>query len=275
MPTPVRYADLHLHTFHSDGTRSPREVIDLARSHGIEIVGISDHDNLAAFFEIKGYADSTGVTLVPATELSAEHRGVDVHILAYAFDPVDEHMNQRLTSFRRTRLTRGFAILDKLLAAGFPLRRERVQELCAGASMGRPHIARALVEAGHVASLNEAFDKLLGPGCPAYVGKERFSVREAVAMVKRAGGLTSVAHPSLYPDHRKLVPEVISLGVDGIECYHPDVDEKSREFYLDLAAATGAMVTGGSDDHGLAKDEETIGTVKVPESLVQRILQRL
>ena len=270
----LRYADLHLHTFHSDGTRSPREVIDLARSLGIEIVAISDHDNLAAYFEIKSHADSCGVTLIPATELSAEHDGVDVHILAYAFDAEDDRLNERLSSFRRTRLTRGYAILDKLLAAGYPLRRERVEELCAGASMGRPHIARALVEAGHVRSLSEAFDTLLGAGKPAYVDKERFTIVEAVRMVRAAGGVTAVAHPTLYPNDRELIPQILALGVDGIECYHPDVDEEARVFYLELAAQTGSIVTGGSDDHGFAKETETIGTVKVPEELIVRILAR-
>lgn len=271
----MRSADLHLHTYHSDGTRSPREVVDLAKKFELAIIAISDHDNLAAFFEVHDYARKQGIVLIPATELSAEHKGIDIHILAYAFDPLDERFEQQLSSFREARLARGYAMIEKLRSLGYPLRTQRVQELCGGGAMGRPHIARALVEAGHVSSLKEAFDRLIGSGCPAFVGKARFSVAEAVRAVRAAGGLTSIAHPALYQNHLTVVPEILDLGVDGIEVFHPDVDETSRTHYLALAEERQALVTGGSDDHGAAKVTETIGTIRVPEDRVRRILERL
>lgn len=271
----MRYADLHTHTFHSDGTRSPREVIDLASSHGIEIIAISDHDNLAAYFEIKGYADEAGATLIPAAELSAEHQGIDIHVLAYAVDPLDDRLNERLAKFREDRLTRGHRMCERLLAAGYPISTERVLELCGGGAMGRPHVARALIEAGHVSSMKEAFDQLLRPGRPGFVAKPRFAIGEVVELVHSAGGLTSVAHPSLYPEHRRLVTEVLDLGVDGIEVFHPEVDPESRRFYTALASDRGLMITGGSDDHGTAKTTETLGTVKVEEKHVRPILDRM
>lgn len=271
----MRYADLHTHTAHSDGTRSAQEVIDVALGHGIDIVAISDHDNLAAYFEIKSYADDKGVTLIPAAELSAEHQGVDIHVLAYAVDPLDERLNDRLTKFREHRLTRGHRMCERLIAAGYPISTERVLELCAGGAMGRPHVARALIEAGHVSSMKEAFEQLLRPGRPGYVPKPRFSIREVVDLVHAAGGLTSVAHPSLYPNHRMLVAEVLDLGVDGIEVFHPEVDPESRRFYVALAAERGLMITGGSDDHGTAKVKETLGTVKIEEKHARPILDRM
>ena len=202
----MRYADLHTHTYHSDGTRSPKEVVDVALAHGIEILAISDHDNLAAYFEIQPYADARGVTLIPAIELSCGYDGVDVHVLAYAFDAHDERIDARLRGFRETRQRRGYAMVERLRALGYRIDPERVDQLAAGGAMGRPHVARALVEAGYVASVSEAFDKLLGTGKPGYVDKERFRIDEAVALIRTAGGVTSIAHPTLYPDHARLVP---------------------------------------------------------------------
>lgn len=271
----TRYADLHTHTYHSDGTRSPQEVIDVARAHGLEIVAISDHDNLAAYFEIKKYADECGVTLIPAMELSCGYEGVDVHVLAYAFDALDERIAQRLRRFRETRHRRGYAIVERLRTLGVSISAERVDQLAGGGAMGRPHVARALVEAGHVGSVAEAFDKWLGTGKPAYVEKERFQIREAVELIRSAGGLTSIAHPTLYPNHEELVPRLLDAGIDAVEVLHPDVDEASRERYTNLARFRGKFTTGGSDDHGAVKTSETLGTIRVPETMIQPILERV
>jgi predicted metal-dependent phosphoesterase TrpH len=271
----MRYADLHLHTFHSDGTRSPREVIDVARSFGLGIVAISDHDNIAAFFEIRDYAHSQEMTLVPATELSCGFRGVDVHVMAYAFDPLDERVERRLKHFRETRQRRGEQMVERLRALGLPVRSQRVSELAAGGSVGRPHVARAMVEAGHVASVSEAFDRYLRAGKPAYVEKERFDVDEAVALIRSSGGVTSIAHPTLYPDHRRLVPELLDHGIDGIEVFHPEVKGDDQSHYQRLATERGALITGGSDDHGTVKEVQTLGSIKVPETMIGRILERL
>lgn len=271
----MRYADLHTHTHHSDGTRSPREVVDVALAHGIDILSISDHDNLAAWFEIKAYADVRGMTLIPGMELSCAHEGIDVHILAYAFDPHDERIERRLRGFRETRLRRGYEIVRRLRALGIDIREERVDQLAAGGAMGRPHVARALVEAGFVASVSEAFDKYLAAGKPGYVEKERFRIAEAVTLIRDAGGVTSIAHPTLYPNHERLVPALLDLGVDGVEVLHPDVDDLNRERYANLARFRGKLATGGSDDHGSVKTSETLGTIKVPETMIGAILARL
>ncbi|HYO78120.1 MAG TPA: PHP domain-containing protein [Thermoanaerobaculia bacterium] len=271
----MRFADLHTHTYHSDGTRSPKEVVDVARAHGIEILAISDHDNLAAYFEIKSYADEQRVTLIPAIELSCESGGVDVHVLAYAFNPHDERIDERLRQFRETRQRRGSAIVERLRSLGIDISAQRVDELAAGGAMGRPHVARALVEAGHVTDVAEAFDKYLGTGKPAYVEKERFSIEEAVELIHTAGGLTSVAHPSLYRDHEILVPQLLDRGVDAVEVMHPDVNKPDRQRYTHLVRFRGKFITGGSDDHGKVKKTETLGTVRVAEDLIRPILDRL
>jgi 3',5'-nucleoside bisphosphate phosphatase len=271
----TRFADLHLHTFHSDGTRSPREVIDLARGHGLDIIAISDHDNVAAYFEIKPYADERGITLIPATELSCAHDGVDVHILAYAFDPFDERVDAYLRRFRDTRQRRGIAIVERLRELGMDIDVKRVEQLAAGGAMGRPHVARALVEAGYVSSVNEAFDKFLGTGKPGNVDKARFTIQEALMLIHGAHGLLSIAHPSLYPNADRIVPDLLDAGIDAVEVFHPDVPPADRERFTNIAKFRGRFVTGGSDDHGAAKAVETIGTVRVPESLIGPILERV
>ncbi|MEO6259638.1 MAG: PHP domain-containing protein, partial [Thermoanaerobaculia bacterium] len=231
----MRYADLHTHTTHSDGTRSSKEVIDVARAAGIEIVAISDHDNLAAFFEIKRYADEQGVLLIPAAELSCGFEGIDIHVLAYAFDAHDEAVAERLQHFRESRLQRGHRMVERLRSLGYAITQERVDQLAAGGAMGRPHIARALVEAGYTPSVSAAFDTMLGPGKPAYVEKERFRIDEALRLIHAAGGLTSIAHPTLYPDHERVIPLLLDAGLDGVEVFHPEVSEAWRDTYTNIA----------------------------------------
>jgi predicted metal-dependent phosphoesterase TrpH len=250
-------------------------VVDVALAHGIDILAISDHDNLAAFYEIKPYADAHGVTLIPAMELSCGYEGVDIHVLAYAFDAHDERIDARLRAFRETRHRRGYAIVERLRSLGCAITAERVDELAAGGAMGRPHVARALVEAGYVASVSEAFDKYLGTGKPAYIEKERFRIDEAVTLIRSAGGVTSIAHPTLYPEHERRVPELLDAGIDAIEVLHPEVDEENRGRYTALARFRGKFTTGGSDDHGTVKTSETLGTIRVPESAIGPILDRL
>ena len=271
----MRFADLHTHTHHSDGTRSPREVVDVALAHGITILSISDHDNLAAYFEIKKYADERGVTLVPGIELSCIYEGVDVHVLAYAFDATDERIEERLRGFRETRHRRGHLMVDRLRSLGYEISLARVEQLAAGGSLGRPHVARALVEAGYVASVSEAFDKLLGTGKPGYVEKERFRIAEAVSLIRSAGGVTSIAHPTLYPNHERIVPELLDSGIDAVEVLHPDVDDLNRSRYANLVRFRGKFATGGSDDHGTVKTSQTLGTIRVPETMIQPLLERL
>lgn len=271
----TRFADLHLHTYHSDGTRSPREVVDLARGRGLDIIAISDHDNVAAYFEIKSYADDRGLTLIPAIELSCGYRGVDVHILAYAFDPFDERIEPALRQFRDVRQRRGYEIVSRLNALGYDISAARVDQLAAGGAMGRPHVARALVERGYVASVDEAFDKFLVPGKPGYVEKARFSIEEALALIHGAHGLLSIAHPSHYPDKEQTVVDLLDAGIDAVEVFHPDVPDADRERFANIAKFRGRFVTGGSDDHGAAKTVETLGTIRVPETLIGPIVERL
>ncbi|HVR43854.1 MAG TPA: PHP domain-containing protein [Thermoanaerobaculia bacterium] len=267
------FADLHLHTFHSDGIRSPAEVVRLAAEHGLETIAITDHDNLAAFPEAEGLARAQGITLIPGVELSITWSGIDVHLLAYAFDPGNERLRAKLEACRDTRERRGEIMVERLRDLGIPIDLARVRELCGEGALGRPHIARALVEAGTVSTIDEAFDRFLSPGGAGWVEKERLELDEAIDIVRRAGGLTSLAHPTLYPDGEQVLRALIPLGIDGVEILHPDVGPDAREAFRAIAAEHGLIATGGSDDHGF-DGAATFGSVKVPLGLVQPILDR-
>jgi len=270
----MRFADLHLHTYHSDGMRSPRDIVELAASHQLDIIAISDHDNLAAFHEAAPLAHERSILLIPAVELSAAYRGVDVHILAYSFDPEDAKIAERLEHFRQARETRGIRMVENLQQLGYPITTEQVQALSGDGALGRPHVARALIESGVVESIDDAFRTLLKPGKPGFVPKARLDVDDAVEMIHAAGGLLSVAHPTLYPDHQTIVPELFERGVDGVEAHHPKVDLDAQRFYIELAKYHGKIVTGGSDDHGF-DGREAIGSVRVPEDEIQMIVERV
>jgi predicted metal-dependent phosphoesterase TrpH len=166
-------------------------------------------------------------------------------------------------------------MVDRLRAMGYDIRRDRVDELAAGGAMGRPHVARALVEKGYVESVAAAFDTLIGTGKPAYIDKDRFRIDEAVRLIHDAGGVTSVAHPTLYPNPDDLVPSLLDAGIDAVEILHPDVDADARERFANVARFRGKFVTGGSDDHGTVKKVETLGTVRVPEAWIGPILERV
>jgi len=268
-----RFADLHLHTNHSDGSRTSREIVDLAAELDLKIIAISDHDNLAAYDEVLPYAAERGIMLIPAVELSCTYRSTDVHVLAYAFDPKSDSIGRRLQHFRETRSDRGALIVERLRAAGFDIELSRVQEIAGEGAMGRPHVARALLEKGLVSSIQDAFERLLRPGKPGFIDKERFLVDDAVQMVREAGGVTVVAHAPLYPRWRMIVNELLVQGIDGVEIMHPSINEEARTELLAIAKKHDCLRTGGSDDHGI-EDRRTIGSIRVPEEWLGAILER-
>lgn len=267
-------ADLHLHTTHSDGLRTSREVIDLAASHGIDVVAISDHDHVAAYFEVRQHAQKKGLRLVPAVELSTSFDGQDIHLLGYDFDPASTVIEDALQRFRDRRQNRGALMVEKLIENGYAITLDRVREISDGGSLGRPHIARALIEGGYVFNMDEAFDSLLSPGRPGYVDVERITTTDAIALVHEAGGFASVAHPALYTQHRAIVDQLLEFGLDGIEVFHPDVDEANASYYLRIAMKRNLIVTGGSDDHGF-EGAKTMGRVMLREPFVQAFVDRL
>lgn len=268
--------DLHTHTTASDGQYRPAELVELARRARLTTLAITDHDTVGGIDEALGAA-STGrpLLIVPGIELSAEDDRGDVHVLGYFIDHQHDELRAHLNAFNLQRTERAWRILDRLAALGAPVARERVQALAAGGVIGRPHIARALVETGAVDSVGEAFSRYLYTGGPAYVARERLSPREAIAVIHAAGGAAVLAHPGIVPDYAELIAELAACGLDGVEVAHPQNDGVARANLAGLARKYGLIMTGGSDFHGPAiKPGIALGMVTPPPGCVKALRER-
>lgn len=271
MPSPQGRADLHTHTTASDGTLSPVEHVRWAASTGLAALGITDHDTIAGWPEAIATAAEVGLEIVPGCELSTEVEKTEVHILAYYFDPEDPAMVELLQRMRGGRRNRAREAVEKLHQLGYTqVSLERILE-AGGESVGRPHIAREMVSAGVVRTMEDAFDRFLTRGKPAFVPRPKLTPEEAIRVIKEAGGVAVVAHPGLIRDD-KWVRAFIAEGVHGIEAYHSDHSDNQRQFYARWAADAGLICTGGTDSHG-PKGTRTIlpGTVNVSLEVVQQL----
>lgn len=266
--------DLHLHTTASDGRLSPTELVAHAAASGVRILAVTDHDTIDGFDEAAAEAARRAVLLVPGIEITAVDRGRDVHMLGYFFDRADAGFAQFLVAQRATRVTRIVEMAKRLGTLGMPV---DVQSLVDEArrhtskSIGRPRLARAMIEAGYVATTREAFDKWLGRGCPAFIERPGASPEEVIGIVHRAGGLISLAHPG-----RTLIDDRIavlrSAGLDAIEVYHSDHDASTVTAYLAMARQLDFMITGGSDFHGDPAHGIAPGASVLPESEWARLV---
>lgn len=265
-------ADLHLHTFFSDGTYSPEELAMHAQRCGLKAVALTDHDTMEGCPRMAAACQAAGVEFVPATELTAEHE-VELHILGYFLDWENERLAVELAKFQRVRQQRIHDMVERLNRLGLPLRVETVFRLANCRSPGRPHVARALVQEKLCGSLDEAFDRFLKKGKPAWVPKYKMSALEAIELVHHAGGLAVLAHPGLSRAE-EAIPSLIAAGLDGLECFHTKHSTSMVEHCLQIAEAHDLLVTGGSDCHGLSKGKPLIGTIRIPYEYVERLRDR-
>lgn len=254
-------ADLHLHTTASDGVYTPQQLVRRAASLGFNLIAITDHDSVEGLAQAREAAQANGVRLLSGVELSCGAQK-EIHVLGYGFDPENEALLAFCQQRVRQRETRTAAMVEKLCQLGKPVDMARVRDLAHGA-IGRPHIARALVEAGHVLSVSEAFDRYLKPGKPAYVPKEDVKVSEAVSLIKQAGGVAVLAHPMELKMGDAMLESLIgewkSQGLEGVEVYHPSAQNNHASFLKHLAQRENLLITGGSDFHGEAVRKTEIG----------------
>ncbi len=246
--------DLHTHSNRSDGTFAPAEVVRRAAELGLEVVALTDHDTTEGLAEAEAAGVELGVEVVPGVELSAEHDGTSVHVLAYWPDVGDPELQAELRRLRDERFRRGELIVERLRELGLPVSFERVREIAGGGNIVRPHIAQAMVEAGVVATEREAFDRYLADGGPAHVPKHALDPVEAVRLILAAGGVCALAHPGMWGDQGEVPEELIermaAAGMQGLEVEHTDHSPEQRERYRRLADRLGLIPTGGSDCHG-------------------------
>lgn len=266
----MRYADLHVHTLASDGTYTPLQLIKESISRRLSAVAIVDHDTVEAIPEAIAEANGTGLEIISGVELTSEYENQEVHILGYFLDYQDKVLLEKLKLAQQARRERVFKMLKNLEGLGIRLNPETVFNIAGEGTVGRMHIAQALVKEGYCQSPGEAFGKYIGDKSPAYVLGFRLLPKEAIKIINDAGGVAVIAHPYTLRNDA-LIAEFANDGLEGIEVYYPEHSQSTINFYLDLAKKLGLLVTGGSDFHGSAKPEIKLGMVKVPFELVEKL----
>jgi predicted metal-dependent phosphoesterase TrpH len=266
----MKFADLHLHTQFSDGTFTPEELVLYAQKNGLACIALTDHDTVEGCARAAAACAAVKMEFIPGAELTAEHEDIEVHILGYFLDTENQVLLDRIAQFQAVRQRRIHAMVAALNKLGLPLRVEAVFALANCKSPGRPHVARALVKERLIGSLDEAFERFLKKGRPAWVPKTKMSALESVELIHQAGGLAVMAHPGLNRTD-EIIPDLVAAGLDGIECFHTKHSTTMSERYLEIAEKHSLLVTGGSDCHGFSKARPLIGTVKLPYGHVERL----
>ncbi len=266
--------DLHTHTSYSDGFYSPNELILKAKNSGIDIISITDHDNVAGILEAIEIGKKFGIEVIPGLEISSDIKDREIHILAYFFEPENPELERYLAFFREERLKRAIRIVNKLKSIGFNIKIEDVLERSQNSAVGRPHIAQTLLDMGLISSYYEAFNKYIGNGCPAYEKKVHLSPQSAFKIINDASGLSFIAHPGYMTE--SLLKELITAGVDGIEVIHPSHTPQQIKFYRGIVNEYFLLESGGSDFHGgKREDENNLGKYFVSTTVVDAMRRRL
>ena len=243
--------DLHSHTLHSDGDRSPEQLLAEAAAAGIRVLSVTDHDTVSGIGECRAAAVRHGVRLVPGIELSCELHGREVHILGHFLDetsPALGRLAAAMLAERRERMERMVLRAQEGRLDGVTL--EAVIACSGGENLGRPHLARVLVDRGHARSIKDAFDRYLGTGGPLWVDRRRLTIPEALEIIRGAGGTASVAHPGANGVSRQELRVLAEAGLDAVEAHHPEHPPNQAEAFGKWAAELGMLVTAGSDYHG-------------------------
>jgi hypothetical protein len=266
----MKFADLHLHTQFSDGTFTPEELAGHGASLGFATLALTDHDSVEGCARMAAACTAAGIEFIVGAELTAEHGDTEVHILGYFLDPENQTLLEKIAGFQAVRQDRIREMVAALNRVGVPLQVESVFALANCQSPGRPHVARALVKEKLIGNLDEAFEKYLKKGRPAWVPKTKMSALEGVELIHQAGGLAVMAHPGLNRTD-EIIPALVNAGLDGIECFHTKHSTALSERYLEIADRFHLLVTGGSDCHGFSKGKPLIGGVKLPYEHVEKM----
>jgi len=269
----VSLVDLHLHSTASDGKLSPAALISKAAEIGLKAVALTDHDSVDGIIPALEAAKAfPALTFIPGVEISTDLADGEAHILGYFIDYTSPELLKSLEKFRDSRLNRGQRMVEKLGELGFKLEWPRVQEIAGDGAIGRPHIARAMQEKGYIASFEEAFN-YIGHGGPAYVSREKMTPEEAVALIKRSGGLPVLAHPFTVKEPEAMVISLKAVGLAGIEAYYKDNTPQATAATLKLAGKYGLIPTGGTDYHGIGDAKEVMmGGVEVPLQAAEKLI---
>ena len=267
--------DLHVHTTASDGKFSPAEIVQKARESGILYLGICDHDSIEGLKPAQAAAgDGSDIRVIGGVEINTDIPTGELHILGYLCNFENAELKRTLEQLRESRLDRTRKMIEKLNNLGCNISYERVKAIAGSGSVGRPHIAEALLEKGYVSSFKEAFNKYINRGGPAYVEKDKLTPAEATRLIVRSGGIPVLAHPLIFDNPEPLIRELKAVGLAGLEVYYGSYSSEQINELLSLANNHNLIATGGSDFHGIeSNNEPPLGTVEVPLACAERLLQ--
>lgn len=264
--------DLHTHSICSDGTLTPAELVREANRRGLSFLGITDHDTVAGLPDALLAAVGTGLSVIPGTELSSERNGREAHILGYFVDYQDEQLLRDLEDYASLRPVRIKQIIDKLRGLGLGIDLERVHEIAGPGTIGRPHVARALVEKGYATDIADAFDRHISAGRPAYVPRKKIEPKEAIDVITRSGGVAVLAHPLSTKAVEETLAEFVPLGLRGLEVFYGEYTPEQRQALRMVAERWDLIATGGSDYHGPdVREGRDLGGPFVPIEAIERL----
>ena len=274
------YVDLHLHTTASDGVMSPSEIVRYAKAKGLQAIAITDHDTIEGLEEGLSEGERIDLEVISGIEISAEHSPGSMHLLGFFLDIHNPLLNERLGYLQKARAERNPKIVERLNRLGIELTYEEVLKASGGGQVGRPHFAQVLMEKNYVRTFQEAFDRFLKKGAPAYADKFRFTAKEALHFINEAKGVAVLAHPNTlnmngYSELENLILRLIEEGLKGIEVYYPEHSPLEVARYKTLAERYSLLITGGTDYHGIEKNGLNIGVgrgeMKLPYLMVEKL----
>ena len=270
--------DLHMHSTFSDGTLTPTQLVERAKKNNIEVMAITDHDNIDGLEEGRKEAEKKEIIFVNGIEVSANFLDKDIHILGYFLNLEDKEFLDWLKNLQGKRHNRTLKILKKLSTLGIEISLDEVKEEALGNVIGRPHIAKMIIKKGFASTMDEVFDRYLGDGKPAYIPKVGVDMVEVVKKLKANEAIVILAHPHLISHSDDTVVNIIDMLVenklDGLELYYPNIDPKKRKKLLKIAKTRGLLLTGGSDFHGLNRPGIDIGSGNIPKKVYQNMVDR-
>ena len=263
--------DLHTHTTCSDGILTPTELIQEAKEAGLDVIAVTDHDTTAGLDEASEVCERLGLRLIPGIELSVFAMDREVHVLGFFLDRASQALQSFLDEQREARVGRIYKMLEKLKAIGVDIPPDDVVVEGKKGTLGRPHVARALVKHGYIKEEDQAFHKYIGRDQPGYVPRVKVSAPEGIQKLREAGAVPVLAHPGLY-GKVGVVEHMLEAGIQGIEAYHPDHTDAAAGRFVELAEEKGLVVTGGSDYHGRQRGRRFgLGGIAVPESVIPNL----
>jgi predicted metal-dependent phosphoesterase TrpH len=270
----VSKVDLHIHTSASDGKFSASEIVRKAWESGLNYIAICDHDSIEGIMPaLAAMRACPGLTVLAGVEINTDIPAGELHVLGYLYDYENLELKEHLIRLRDSRVERAKKMIGKLRGLGVKIDYERVEELAGGGSLGRPHIAQALLEKGYINNFREAFIKYIGRGGPAYIERDKITPVEAVQLIRKAGGIPVLAHPLTSENYEQLIQELIPAGLMGLEAYYNNYTPEQVQSIVTVAARNDLITTGGSDYHGLdSLNEPPLGSVEVPLEVVTRLI---